>query len=59
MNGVCEFCSAVLPQELLYSAEQLTSIEKDHQRNEAVRKRLALEAEELERNRAKRRGDGG
>lgn len=58
-NGVCEFCSAVLPQESLYSAQQLASIEDDHQRNEVVRKRLALEAEELERNKAKRRGDGG
>ncbi len=58
-NGTCEFCDAALPQELRYSVEQLASIEEDHQRNELVRKRLAREAEELERQKLKRRGDGG
>jgi ribosomal protein L37E len=57
--GTCEFCSAVLPQELKYSAAQLATIEQDHQRNEMVRKRIAREAEELERQKVKRRGDGG
>jgi hypothetical protein len=58
-NLTCEFCSAVLPQELRYSGEQLAAIEADHQRNEAVRRRLVREAEELERQKVKRRGDGG
>lgn len=57
-NLTCEFCSAVLPQELRYSGEQLAAIEADHQRNEAVRMRLVREAEELERQKVKRRGDG-
>ena len=55
----CEFCSATLPPEIQYSVEQLGAIEADHQRNEAVRKKLAREAEELERQRVRRRGDGG
>jgi len=49
----------VLPQELRYSVKQLAAIEDDHLRNEAVRNRLAREAEELERQKVKRRGDGG
>jgi hypothetical protein len=57
-NTNCEFCSTSLPPEIRYSVEQLWAIEADHQRNEAVRKKLAREAEELERQKVKRRGDG-
>ena len=58
-NMTCEFCSANLPLEIHYTAEQLASIDADHQRNEAVRQKLAREAEEMERQKVKRRGDGG
>lgn len=58
-NPTCEFCSAPIPAELRYSAAQLTTIDADHARNEQTRAKLAREAEELEKARVKRRGDGG
>jgi hypothetical protein len=58
-NPSCEFCSASIPAELLYSVEQLALINADHERNEQIRSRLAKQAQELEQEKIKRRGQGG
>ena len=55
----CESCSALLPEALLFGAEDLAAINAEHQRNENIRKDLAREAEDIERRRARRRGEGG
>jgi hypothetical protein len=55
----CESCSSLLPASFLFSARELAAIDAEHERNESIRKDLASEAEEAERRRAKRRGDGG
>lgn len=58
-NATCEFCASALPAEIKYTPEQLALIDADHPRNELARKQLARHAEELERQRIKRMGDGG
>jgi ribosomal protein L37E len=55
----CESCSAVLPNELRYTSEELKSIEADHESNEKIRQQLMREAAEREASEAEhRRFDG-
>ena len=57
--ATCEACGAGLPAELLFSPEHLTFLDAEHAKNERVREDMAKEADALERQRVKRRGDGG
>lgn len=57
--ATCESCSAALPSEFLFTREDLSLIESEHERNDEVRKSLAREAAALEEARIKRRGEGG
>ena len=52
-------CGARLPAELLFSPEHLSLLDAEHAKNEIVREDMAKEADERERRRVKRRGDGG
>lgn len=55
----CEACHAMLPEELRFSEADLARLSEDEARNAAIRQELARQAEELERQRQKRKGDGG
>ena len=57
--NTCESCGANLPDELLLSARQLAYIDSEHARDEKIRQDLARKAEELRKQRERRRGDGG
>lgn len=57
--ATCESCHANLPVELRFTAADLVRLAEDEARNTETRKELACQAEELERQRQKRRGDGG
>ena len=52
-------CAEKLPADLLFSPEHLSLLDAEHAKNESVREDMAKEADELERQRVKRRGDGG
>lgn len=41
--ATCESCSAVLPAELLFTAQHLAVIDAEHARNEQIRAKLASE----------------
>jgi len=55
----CEACHALLPDELRFSEADLVRLSEDEARNAAIRQELARQAEELERQRQKRKGEGG
>lgn len=55
----CESCAAALPPDLLFSPEQVSFLATEHRRNDKARENLAREADEAERQRVRRRGDGG
>ena len=57
--AACEACAEKLPADLLFSPEHLSLLDAEHAKNESVREDMAKEADELERQRVKRRGDGG
>jgi len=57
--STCESCGANLPEELLLTARQLAYIDTEHARDEKIRGELARKAEELRKQRERRRGDGG
>lgn len=57
--ATCEACGASLPDELLFSSAHLALLDAEHAKNERLRKDMANEADEAERQRVKRRGDGG
>jgi len=57
--STCESCGANLPKELLLTARQLAYIDAEHARDEKIRGELARKAEELRKQRERRRGDGG
>ena len=57
--ATCEACGASLPAELLFSPAHLALLDAEHAKNERLRKDMANEADEAERQRVKRRGDGG
>jgi predicted ATP-dependent serine protease len=55
----CESCSATLPNELLFTSEELRSIEAEHESNEKIRQQLAREAAEREASQAGHHGFDG
>lgn len=55
----CESCAKPLPAELLLDPKQLQFLAEEEKKIEAIRKRLARQAEEERRKREARRGDGG
>jgi hypothetical protein len=55
----CEACHAPLPDTLRFSTADLARLAEDEARNAAIRQALARQAEELERQRQKRKGEGG
>lgn len=57
--ATCEACHASLPTDLRFTPADLQRLSEDEARNAAVRKDLARQAEELERQKQKRKGDGG
>jgi hypothetical protein len=57
--AACEACHAQLPAELGFTAADLARLAEDEARNAAIRQELARQAEELERKRQQRKGDGG
>ncbi|MFZ2328268.1 MAG: hypothetical protein WAW73_15225 [Rhodoferax sp.] len=57
--ATCESCHANLSVGLRFTAADLVRLAEDEARNTETRKELARQAEELERQRQKRRGDGG
>jgi hypothetical protein len=57
--AACEACHAILPDALRFSEADLARLSEDEARNAAIRQELARQAEELERQRQKRKGDGG
>jgi hypothetical protein len=57
--STCESCRAPLPAALRFTVAELARLSEDEDRNGETRKELARQAEELERQRQKRKGDGG
>ena len=57
--AACEACKAPLPEELRFTGKELARIEEDAARIARVRADIAREAERLEEERKRRRGDGG
>jgi predicted RNA-binding Zn-ribbon protein involved in translation (DUF1610 family) len=57
--AVCESCKAPLPANLMFSGKELARLEEESERIAKIRADMALEAERLEGERQRRRGDGG
>lgn len=55
----CERCAQPLPADLAYGPSELALIAAEEQRALQARAVLARQAEQAERERQKRRGDGG
>ena len=57
--AACESCKAPLPENLRFSESELARLEEESVRIEKIRRDMAREAERLEEERQRRRGDGG
>lgn len=57
--STCESCKAPLPENMRLTEAECTRMEQDEERNARTRQELARQAEELERQKQRRRGDGG
>lgn len=55
----CEACKAPLPSTLRFSEKELAQLAEEALRIEKIRRDLAREAERLEAEKQRRRGDGG
>jgi len=55
----CEACKAPLPTTLRLNEKELALLAEEALRNERIRHDMAKEAERLEAERQRRRGDGG
>jgi hypothetical protein len=57
--AACESCKAPLPADLMFSGKELARLEQESARIEKIRADMAREAERLEEERQRWRGDGG
>ncbi len=57
--ATCESCKAPLPASLRFTENDLARMEAESARIEKMRRDMAQEAERLEEDRRRRRGDGG
>ncbi|MGB2881892.1 MAG: hypothetical protein WBC08_09005 [Rhodoferax sp.] len=55
----CESCSVPLPEAMRLTEAERARIAQDEERNARTRQELARQAEELEQQKERRRGDGG
>ncbi len=55
----CESCKALLPGDMMFSVKELARLEEESARIEKIRADMAREAERIEEERRRRRGDGG
>jgi uncharacterized Zn finger protein len=57
--AACESCKATLPASLRFTEGELARLEEESARIEKIRGDMAREAERVEEERQRRRGDGG
>jgi len=57
--ATCESCKTPLPAQLMFTSQELARLEQEAARIAKVRADMAREAERLEAERQRRRGDGG
>lgn len=57
--AACESCKVSLPADLMFTGKELARLEDESARIAKVRADMAREAERLEEERQRRRGDGG
>ena len=57
--AACESCKAPLPANLMFTGKELARLEEESARIAKIRADMAREAERLEQERQRRRGDGG
>ena len=57
--AACESCKAPLPVALQFNDTELARLEQESARIEKIRRDMAREAERLEEEKQRRRGDGG
>ena len=57
--AACESCKAPLPAGLMFSGKELARLRQESERIAKIRAGMAAEAERLEKERQRRRGDGG
>ncbi len=57
--AACESCKAPLPANLMFNGKELARLEEESARIAKIRADMAREAERLEEERQRRRGDGG
>jgi hypothetical protein len=57
--SACESCKAPLPASLRFNDDELARLEKESARIDKIRRDMAQEAQRLEEEKRRRRGDGG